>query len=155
MNEPRRDLPGIVAPPPLLYAAGLAVGLLVQHRNPQPLLPPAAGRLLGVAAILLGLGAFAAIAAFRRAGTSPNPYRPAGRLVTAGPYRLSRNPMYLGFTLWYVGISCWANSLWSLLLLPLVLLVMHQGVIAREEAYLERRFGDEYRQYRARVRRWL
>jgi len=155
MDEPTRDLPGIVAPPPVLYAAGLVVGLLVQHWYPRPWLPPGAARLLGAAAILLGLGGFAAIAAFRRAGTSPNPYRPTSRLVTAGPYRFSRNPMYLAFTLWYVGISCWANSLWPLLLLPLVLLVMHRGVIMREAAYLERRFGDEYRQYRDRVRRWL
>lgn len=155
MNQPSRDVPGVVAPPPILYAAGLVVGLLLHHWYPLPWLPPTAGRLLGGAAILLGLGGFAAIAAFRRAGTSPSPYEPTSRLVTAGPYRFSRNPMYLSFTLWYVGISCWADSLWPLLFLPLVLLVMHRGVITREEAYLERRFGDEYRQYRDRVRRWV
>ncbi|MFI5210728.1 MAG: methyltransferase family protein, partial [Gemmatimonadales bacterium] len=69
--------------------------------------------------------------------------------------RFSRNPMYVGMTLLYLGIALWANSLWPLLLLPAVLVVMRRGVIAREEAYLERRFGDEYRSYRARVRRWL
>ncbi|HEU5040160.1 MAG TPA: isoprenylcysteine carboxylmethyltransferase family protein, partial [Gemmatimonadales bacterium] len=77
------------------------------------------------------------------------------RLVTDGPYRFTRNPMYLGFTLWYLAGTAWVNSLWLLVLLPVVLLVMQRGVITREEAYLERRFGREYTEYRARVRRWL
>jgi protein-S-isoprenylcysteine O-methyltransferase Ste14 len=63
--------------------------------------------------------------------------------------------MYLGFTLIYLGITCWVNTAWPVALLPLVLLVMHHGVIRREETYLERRFGEEYRVFRQRVRRWL
>lgn len=155
MTAPNRDISGIIAPPPLLYAGALAVGLLVHHWYPRRLLPPAAARPLGLAALVLGLVGFLAILAFRRAGTSPNPWRPTQRLVTGGPFRFSRNPMYLGFTLWYLGITCWVNSLWPVLLLPLVLFLMQWGVIVREEAYLERRFGDEYRHYRQRVRRWL
>jgi protein-S-isoprenylcysteine O-methyltransferase Ste14 len=96
-----------------------------------------------------------AVLAFRRAGTHPQPWRPATALVVTGPYRFSRNPMYVGATLFYIGISFWVNSLWPLLLLPVVLVIMSRGVIAREEAYLERLFGDEYRSYRSRVRRWL
>jgi protein-S-isoprenylcysteine O-methyltransferase Ste14 len=96
-----------------------------------------------------------AILAFRRAGTSPNPWRPTTAMVTGGPYRLSRNPMYLGFTLLYLGAACWANSLWLLLFLPVILALMQQLVILREERYLERRFGAEYVGYRNRVRRWI
>ena len=104
---------------------------------------------------VLGLAGFAAVIAFRRAGTSPNPYRPSSQLVTTGIYRISRNPMYVGFTLWYLAAACWLNNVWLFVLLPIVLLVMLYGVILREERYLERQFGDEYRAYRKRVRRWL
>lgn len=76
-------------------------------------------------------------------------------MVTNGPYRFTRNPMYLGFTLLYLGAAFWVNTAWPVILLPLVLAVMHYGVIVREEAYLERVFAEEYRTYRQRVRRWL
>lgn len=155
MSSNDRDIPGIVAPPPLLYAGGLLVGLGLHRLRPLPFLPPRVAPILGVALIVAGCIGVAGVWAFHRAATSPNPWRPTTHLVVGGPFRLTRNPMYLGLTLWYLGATCWANSLWPLLLLPLVLLVMQRGVIAREERYLERKFGDEYRGYRTRVRRWL
>jgi protein-S-isoprenylcysteine O-methyltransferase Ste14 len=150
-----RDIPGVLAPPPVIYAAGLGVAALIQHWTPVPLLPVPWTRPLAIVFAILGLAATAAVLGFRRAGTSPNPWRPSTQLVTGGLYRISRNPMYVGLTLLYLAGACWANSLWSFLLLPIVLLVMLYGVIIREERYLERRFGDPYREYLGRVRRWL
>jgi protein-S-isoprenylcysteine O-methyltransferase Ste14 len=149
------DTAHVIAPPPLIYALPLAAGLVLQHYRPQAVIPAAWAHLLGPLLVGLGFGGLPAVLAFRRAGTHPEPWKPVTALVVTGPYRFSRNPMYLGFTLFYLGISLWVNSLWPLLLLPVVLVVMRLGVIAREETYLERRFGDEYRSYRARVRRWL
>jgi len=155
MANDSADTAHVIAPPPLIYALPLLAGLLLNHFRPQAVLPPAWAHLLGPLIVLLGFGALPAVLAFRRAGTHPQPWRPATALVVTGPYRFSRNPMYVGATLFYIGVSLWVNSLWPLLLLPVVLVIMSRGVIAREEAYLERRFGDEYRSYRSRVRRWL
>src|ERR1041384_6442375 len=148
MNNGRGETPGVVAPPPLLYAVPLAAGLVAQHYRAQSVLPPPVGRVVGVGLVVLGFIAFAPVAAFRRAGTSPNPWKPVTALVVSGPYRWTRNPMYLGLTLWYLGITAWVNTLRPLL-------ALHFGVIRREEAYLERQFGGEYRRYKATVRRWL
>ncbi len=155
MPDTRRDIPGLPFPPPVLYAVPLALGLLLQRRLPAPFLPRALAMPVGVLFLTLGLIGFAAIVAFRRAGTSPNPWRPTTAMVTGGPYRFTRNPMYLGFTLLYLGTACWVNSLWPLLALPVILILMQRLVILREERYLESRFGEEYRTYRNRVRRWI
>lgn len=145
----------VIAPPPLIYALPLFGGLLLHHYRPWLVIPPAWASILGPLIVALGFVGLPAVVAFRRAGTQPQPWRPTTALVVTGVYQFSRNPMYVGFTLFYVGISLWVNSLWPLLFLPLVLGIMTYGVIAREEAYLERLFGDEYRAYRSRVRRWL
>jgi protein-S-isoprenylcysteine O-methyltransferase Ste14 len=131
------------------------LGLWYQHLHPRGFLPASLAPVLGGLFVVLGFVGFAGVWAFRRAGTSPNPWRPASALVTSGPYGFSRNPMYLGFTFLYIGVTCWSNSLWPLLPLPFILLYMDRDIIAKEEAYLERRFGDSYREYRGRVRRWL
>ncbi len=154
-SEARGETAGVLAPPPLIYLVPLAVGVLLHRWRAVPLLTPTTALVLGIACILPALVALPALMAFRRAGTRAEPWRPTTALVTTGPYRFSRNPMYVGFTLLYLGIGFLTNSLWPLLLLPLVLVVMHFGVIVREEAYLERLFGEEYRAYRRRVRRWL
>lgn len=150
-----RDRPGVVAPPPIIYALGFAAGLLIEARFPHPVLPLPWARMLAMVFFVLGLLGIAAVAAFHRAGTSPNPYKATSQLVTSGIYRLTRNPMYVGFTFFYLAAASWKNSLWPFLFLPIVLLVMLYGVILKEERYLERKFGDEYRAYRQRVRRWL
>ena len=90
-----------------------------------------------------------------RAGTNIRPDLPTTALVTEGPFRFTRNPLYLGLTLMYAGIALLIPGTWPLLLLVPVLLVMRWGVIAREERYLERKFGEPYRAYLGRVRRWL
>ncbi len=156
MADPaRRTTAGVIAPPPLIYAVPLVAGLLLNHWRPWPLVPEGATLPIGLVLVLLGCVAVPAIRAFRAARTHPEPWKPTKSLVTVGPYRFTRNPMYLGFTLCYAGIAVCANALWPLLALPVVLGVMQVGVIRREERYLEGLFGDEYRAYRSRVRRWL
>lgn len=155
MPDASPDIAHVIAPPPLIYAVPLFAGLLVHRYRPQTVLPPSWAHVVAPLFVLLGFVGLPAVLAFRRAGTPPQPWRPVTAFVTTGPYRYSRNPMYVGFTLLYLGISLWVNTLWPLVLLPLVLLVMARGVVVREEAYMTRRFGEEYRSYCTRVRRWL
>jgi protein-S-isoprenylcysteine O-methyltransferase Ste14 len=106
--------------------------------------------------IALGLGVMLwAIWTFTRARTSVLPFRPATAMVTSGPYRLSRNPMYVGLTLLYVGLSLLTGMAWPLVMLPVALWALTALVIRREERYLGAEFAAEYDAYRARVRRWL
>ena len=146
---------GVIAPPLLIYAIPLAVGVLVHLWFAVRLLPAGLAPPVGMTLLVFGLIAVPAVLAFRRMNTSPKPWEPTTAVVTTGPYRFTRNPMYLGFTLLYLGTTCWVNTVWPLLLLPVVLVAMHYGVIVREEAYLERVFGEEYLRYKRRVRRWL
>ncbi len=92
---------------------------------------------------------------FRRHNTSFKPHEPSTALITEGPYRFSRNPMYLALSLLYAGIGIAADSPWTLALLVPLLIVLHYGVIIREERYLERKFADAYRRYKSSTRRWL
>jgi protein-S-isoprenylcysteine O-methyltransferase Ste14 len=156
MTDGDRDSAGVVAPPPLIFAAPLTLGLLLNRRLRARFLPRGAERVVG--APLLGGGALLMgwfIYAMRRAGTPMDPREPVSRLVTEGPFRHTRNPAYLSMTMIYAGIASLANALPAIALLPAVLLVMRRGVIEREERYLERSFGAEYLRYRARVRRWI
>jgi protein-S-isoprenylcysteine O-methyltransferase Ste14 len=150
------DTPGVIAPPPLIYVGGLGIGFGLQALLPATPLSGAVRWPLGVALAVIG-GALAR-AFFReltRAGTPISPYSAPRKLVTSGPYRVSRNPGYLGMTLAYAGTALLAEALWPLVVLPLVLIVVDRGVIAREERYLQRKFGDEYAVYKRRTRRWL
>jgi protein-S-isoprenylcysteine O-methyltransferase Ste14 len=145
--------------PPVIFAAGIAAGLLIQWVRPFPLVGPAwapATRWAGVVLIAAWLAlAIWAVATFRRAGTTPNPMRPTTALALGGPYRFTRNPMYLGFAFLQAGVAAAANSLWPLLALPPALWIVWRSVIRIEERYLEAKFGAEYVAYKARVRRWL
>ena len=154
-SRPAPTTSGVVAPPPLLYAVPLGVGLLLQRWYPLRMLAPSVATAVGMACVALGCVGLPAVLAFRRANTSPKPWVPSTALVTTGPFRFTRNPMYLGFTFLYLGVSFWMNAAWPMLFLPIVLTVMHYGVIVREESYMTRTFGEEYSRYRARVRRWL
>ena len=152
----KADNPGVVAPPPFIYAGALAAGLLANRRFRLPLLPRRLGRTLGLFLTLVGFTVgLLGVREMRRAGTNVDPYKPANAVVTEGPYRFTRNPMYLGFTLMYLGISALANALPPILLLPAVQQLMRRGVIEREERYLERKFGNEYLRFKGRVRRWI
>lgn len=152
------DTPGVKVLPPLIWAGVFVVAYAAQRALPLRLWgdPPPAARLLGWGLVVAAL-ALAASAAFlfRRAGTPPHPGHPTTALVMRGPYRVTRNPMYVGLCLLYLGLALLVNSFWPLLLFPVVILLAQRWVIVHEEAYLERKFGDEYRTYKMRVRRWL
>lgn len=149
-----QDSAGIHFPPPFLYALGFGAGLLLNREWPWTLGTHAP--LLGWLLIAMGV-AFAgtAIVTFARVGTAIIPNRPATQVVGVGPYRLSRNPMYVGLTSVYLGLVALTGVLWPLLFLPLVLWVLVAAVINREERYLAQKFGAQYEAYRLRVRRWL
>ena len=150
------DHAGIFIPPPLLYVIPLGAGVLLHRIYPIAILPRHIAIVGGVLFIALGVALFAsAFFNFRRARTSMIPVNPTTAIVETGPYRFTRNPMYVSLALAYLGVTLWVDSLWPLLFLPLVLFTVQRAVIAREERYLEAKFGDEYRGYKARVRRWI
>jgi protein-S-isoprenylcysteine O-methyltransferase Ste14 len=151
-----RDTPGVIAPPPFIYLGGLAIGFVLEALLPGGSLPAIVRWGMGGAMLAAGLGlAGWWISSFRRADTPLPPYEPTTTLVTEGPFRLTRNPGYLAFGLIYGSIGLLADAPWALLPLPVVLAVIQEGVIVREESYLERLFGHEYLDFKARTRRWV
>ncbi len=146
---------GIVRPP-LVYLSSIALGLVLHFARPMPLLPGGVSPLLGGLVILLAIGLFvSAVRTFRTAGTPVPGNRPTTTIVRRGPYRFSRNPIYLAFSLLQLGIAFWVNSLWLVITLLAAVALMSLVVIPKEESYLERRFPSEYPPYKASVRRWI
>jgi protein-S-isoprenylcysteine O-methyltransferase Ste14 len=142
--------------PPLIYLVSLVIGVLIQRAAPLPfvgstLALPAGVSLIAVAITLLAYS----VATFRAAGTPVPARQPTTEIVGTGPYRFSRNPIYLAFSLFQLGIAIWINSLWLLITLVGAVGLIHYVVIPREEQYLERRFGARYLSYKSSVRRWL
>lgn len=160
-NDPRdkeRDAANRgVARPPLVYFGSIVLGLVLHIRWPVSLLPPTTlGALFGAGAALVAISLFLlAVRALRAAGTPVPGNRPATMVVRTGPYRFSRNPIYLAFSLLHLGIALWLNSLWLLCTLFAAVALMSFVVIPREERYLESRFPSEYLPYKSSVRRWF
>lgn len=154
----RPDSANIRFPPPVVYAAAILGGYLLELRLPWPILHSPGALREGIALAIAATGLammFAAVLRFRRHRTPVVPIFPATVLATDGPYRISRNPMYLGLMLFSLAVAFGMNSGWMLLLLVPALAVMNFFVIAREERYLERAFGEAYRGYKRRTRRWI
>jgi protein-S-isoprenylcysteine O-methyltransferase Ste14 len=151
------DTANVVVRPPLAWALAVVAGLALNWLLPLPFVPATApAGWLGAIVFMLALALFAwAITTMTWAGSNVPTSRPTMAIVDTGPYRFTRNPIYLGMVLGLVGLAIAFNTLWLLLALLPFALVIRYGVIAREEVYLERKFGDVYRGYRARVRRWL
>ena len=151
--------PSGITRPPLLYLACLLLGLALERVLPLRLALPGTALMqwtAGGGLILIGLAILAAgVRNFSRAATPVPSNQPVRALVTAGIHGWSRNPIYIGMFLVYAGIGIAARSPWILILALPLAIALHYGIVAREEAYLERRFGDAYRDYKARVRRWL
>ena len=153
---------GVNFPPPFVYVAAFVAGLLLQREWPLPITGPAQEAVRG-AILMAGYALFlmflvlvaSAFFMFGWARTTVIPNQPASALVTNGPYRISRNPMYLALALGYAGLALILSTWWPLFFLPLAVLVIDRLVIAREERYLASAFPQEYGAYRRRVRRWL
>ena len=161
-GETAGETAGVVVRPPLLAVGALGLALMIDALRPLPLasagvvLDPVLRLALGAAVIGLGLLlAGWAVGRFRAAGTDVPTWKPSSALVEQGPYRWSRNPIYAGMLAILAGLGVMINSLWLLGMLLPVWAVLRYGVIAREERYLERLFGADYRRYKARVRRWI
>ncbi|MEO8481448.1 MAG: isoprenylcysteine carboxylmethyltransferase family protein [Acidobacteriota bacterium] len=151
--------PGVRFPPPFIFVAGFLLAWLLQTRLPFDIDGAGTGQaqsILGVTLLAGGLGLMASgLVTFARSRTAVIPNRPARTLVRSGPYRFTRNPMYVGLTMGYVGVALLMNWVWPLILLPVVLMVLTAAVIRREEAHLRSAFGSQFDDYARRVRRWL
>ena len=155
MHNASPDTAQVIVLPPLVYGAAFIIGLLLHLMFPIHILPTTLAREIGAVCVLVSLPlALATLRALSRAHTPVDPMKPTTALVTEGAFRYSRNPIYVALTLLYLGVALLINALWILLLVVPAVLVLRYGVIAREEAYLTRKFGDAYRQYTAQVRRW-
>ena len=151
-----RDTAGVIAPPPLIYLACILLGVGLDWLWPAPFATGWAGGLVGGGLIVLGLATITiAFMRFRSAGTDVRPHKPTTALVTGGLFHLSRNPMYTGFAVVQLGLAVALNNIWILAALVPALLLIRFGVIAREERYLEAKFGQDYLDYKTRFRRWI
>lgn len=156
MNDPRKNSPDVFAWPPLIFAAAFGAGLGLQWFFPIFPLPFGWSSLAGMFPCVASAAiCFPALYQMRSVGTSIRPTKPAKQLVISGPFRFSRNPLYLGVTLLYAGLTLQLNAFWPWLTLLPALWFVHHRIILREEEYLENKFGEEYRAYKKRVRRWL
>lgn len=156
MEGQANDTAKVVASPPLVAFGPLGVGLVLHWAVPFNFLPGSFQPGLGLP--LVGIGVLLMLWAnltLRRADTDVAFHKPTKLLVVRGPYRFSRNPIYLGGALIYLGVTIFVNALWPLLLLPIVFVVYQWGIVYSEEAYLQRKFGEEYLSYKRRVRRWI
>jgi protein-S-isoprenylcysteine O-methyltransferase Ste14 len=147
--------PGLVRPP-VVYLGAIALGLVIHVLWPARLVPPSISTAIGAIFTLVSVALFvSAVRTFRAAGTPVPATRPTTTIVGTGPYRFSRNPIYLAFSLLQLGLAFWVNSLGVLITLVPAVALMSLVVIPREERYLEARFPSEYLAYKASVRRWL
>lgn len=154
-----KDAPQIVFFPPLLFFGTLIFAVLLEFLLPLKVLPVFAGNaamFIGAAIMALAVSlAVSGVRNFKASATNVNPRQPALNLVTGGPYRFTRNPMYLGMTMFQPGAGLAFSLEWSFVLTPLLFAALHYGVVLREETYLSRKFGAPYDEFRASTRRWL
>lgn len=155
MNQ-KNDHAQIVINPFLIYVALALCAFLAQKYILLPFIPQSSARIAGVIIMVFNLSiGLPAVRGMLSAKTSPNPSRPTTSLILSGPYRFSRNPMYIGLTLLFAGLMIFFQNLWGILLLPVVIWLITIWVIVPEEEYLELKFGNEYLNYKSTVRRWI
>jgi protein-S-isoprenylcysteine O-methyltransferase Ste14 len=155
MKEQNTDHAQVLAPPPMIFAGYLIGALLLNWLLPfsAPTIPL---RILGGFALLAGIvSAGSAIFQMRKLHTSPDPHQPISALVASGPYCFTRNPIYLGFFLIYLGFTLLDGTLWGLIASPFHIFTITNAVIHAEKVYLDSKFGEQYREYRLHVRQWL
>lgn len=149
------DHPDLPVKPPVVFLVAMSIGFVVDWIKPMPARPDRWGG-LGIifCAIAVTLMVWA-VRALRRHETDVRPWKPTTAIVTDGPYALTRNPIYLGFALFVVGVGLWTDKLAVVLMAVPAVAATNSWIIAREESYLLRKFGDEYERYLAQVRRWM
>jgi protein-S-isoprenylcysteine O-methyltransferase Ste14 len=156
MSEQSADHADVKIHPPVLMLLHVGAAFLTNWLIPLPLAAPRGWETFGLALGFIGflLGAAAAVE-FGRAHTTLNPHGAVSKLVTTGIYRFTRNPIYLGFVLITVGVPLALNNFWGIAFTPLLVIFFNALVVRHEEAYLQKKFGDEYAGYKSRVRRWV
>lgn len=156
MPQNENDNSGVKIPPPVIFIVGLIIGFGLDYQWPAPQLPTDVQFISGGFLILISfVPAIWGLKLFIKAKTNLDVRKPTHQIVTTGPYQWSRNPIYLSLCILYIGIAVAADSIWVLLFLVPAVFVIHHRVILREEAYLERKFGEEYINYKNSVRRWI
>lgn len=156
--ESKKDSPGVYIPPPLFYVLIFLIALFIQKKVSinDSVFHLKITRMIGILLLIGSL--FFLVTSLRKFFQSKNTLiliRPASSLQTSGIYNISRNPMYVGLAIVYLGITCFIGNWWNIILFPLLLLIVQEYIIDREEEYLNRRFGQEYLDYKSKVRRWL
>jgi protein-S-isoprenylcysteine O-methyltransferase Ste14 len=156
--ENKQDNPGVYVPPPLFYFLIFIAAILIQKEIPLDgaLFQSQTIKILGIVFFVIAL--FFLIRSLRQFIQSKNtliPIKPASSLQTNGVYNISRNPMYVGLAIVYLGVTCFIGNWWNIILFPLLLLIVQEYIIKSEEKYLERKFSQQYKEYRKKVRRWL
>lgn len=157
MKTTQPDTAEIIAPPPFLYLGSLVLAFGTNALFPQPVVTRSSVLFIagGVLVFLSGVFARWAFVALKKLNTSASPAEASNALATDGPFRISRNPIYIAMTGLYFGVAMLGNSLWPFWFLVPLLATMHWGVVLREERYLAQRFGAAYSAYKSRTRRWL
>jgi len=148
--------PDVIALPPLILGAAIALGLILNYFWPAKVLARSLAVPLGILIVFVAVAiGLLAVREMVTASTPLDVRKRSTRIVTSGIFQQSRNPIYLGMVLFCIGVAFLVDSLWLLGLVPLFAAILQKGVIEPEEAYLERNFGEEYLRYKARVRRWI
>jgi protein-S-isoprenylcysteine O-methyltransferase Ste14 len=156
MSEMQRDHASVKIHPPILLLIHIFAAFLLNWSLPLPFAFPKILVWLGYLLILVGIGlAFSAAGRFMKAHTTLDPHGSVNEIVTSGPYRFSRNPIYLGFVCLLIGFPFIFRTYWGLILSPVFMISLYQLIIKHEESYLEKKFGDSYTSYKSRVGRWL
>jgi protein-S-isoprenylcysteine O-methyltransferase Ste14 len=154
--NPKNDHAQVVVNPFVIYITLGLCAVLIQRLLPIPFLSQPSASLMGLIVMIISfIFGLPAMMNMLAAKTTPNPHRPTTTLVFSGPYRFSRNPMYIGLTLLYTGLMTYLQLTWGLILLPIVIWLISIWVIVPEEKYLEQKFGAEYLNYKTTVRRWI
>ena len=156
--DKKKDNPGVYIPPPLIYVVVFLAAVFIQKKISidDSIFHSQITKIAGVLFLIVSL--FFMVTSLRQFFISKNtliPIKPASSLQTNGIYSITRNPMYVSLALIYLGISCFVGNWWNIILFPLLLLIVQEYIIKREEKYLVRRFGEEYAVYKTKVRRWL
>jgi len=156
MVENQTDHADVKIAPPVLMLLHIIAAFILDWLIPFPIVMPQLMKWFGILLVLAGLAlGFTAVRQLTRANTTLDPYHSVTAIVTDGPYRFTRNPIYLGFVCMLIGIPLAFGTYWGALLSPIFILLMNNLVIQHEEAYLEKKFGSVYANFKSRVRRWV